>query len=88
MAVLQYIFTASNGQLVVELDNGANDWENNEKTSYRQASVQRLGNHINISDSGIFQKDFLFEHIKTIGGVAPTDINDAFTKILALIPSV
>lgn len=88
MATPKYIFTSSNGQLRVVLDNGTSDFVSNESYEFRSASANLYDSKsIEIFDFGVFEKSFLFENIKTIGGATPTDISDAYTLILELIPS-
>lgn len=94
MATQKYDFTASNGQLLATLDNSAPDFTNSEVLEYRAASVN-LSNPISpqetkkilLYDYGDYEREFIFENFKTIGGVVPTDISDAYLKLRALIPS-
>lgn len=87
MPTPKYDFTANNGQLLIELDNSLNEWESEESNEYRESSANLYNNKIQIYNHGDFKKDFLFENIKTVGGVSPTDINNAYVLLLALIPA-
>lgn len=88
MATPKYIFSVSNGQLNVVLDNAVPDFDNNESYAYRAASADLYNlKTIKLHDFGLFKKDFNFENIKTIGGATPTDISNAYTLLLALIPA-
>lgn len=94
MATPKYDFTASNGQLLATLDNSVPDFSNSEILEYRAASINLLSpidnqgtKKILLSDYGVFEREFIFENFKTIGGVVPTDISDAYTKLQALIPN-
>lgn len=94
MPTPKYDFTASNGQLVATLDNTVPDFSNSEVLEYRAASVN-LSNPISPQETkkillynyGDFEREFIFENFKTIGGVTPTDISNAHTLLRALIPS-
>jgi len=87
MPTPKYNFSENNGQLLVELDNTSNLWDNEEKKEYRAASVSLFGNKIYLTNYDRDKKDFLFENFGTIGGVAPSNLDDAYTKLLALIPA-
>ncbi len=87
MAIPKYILTASNGQLVVELDNAGGLWQYDEILTYIASSIQLFNDKIMLFDFGKHQKDFRFENFNTINGAIPTDLQDAYSKILALIPN-
>lgn len=82
----KYIFTASNGLLVVKLKNIASEFTNDESLSYKGSSVQQFGSKIFLYDFGLLQKDFRFSDIETINGAVPTDITNAYNLLLALVP--
>ena len=83
----KYIFTASNGQLLVKLKNISSEFADDESLSYNRPSVQLFGKKINLFDFGEFQKDFKISDIETIDSVVPTDITNAFDLLLALFPA-
>lgn len=93
MPTQKYDFTASNGQLLATLDNSVPDFTNSEILEYRAASIN-LSNPISpqetkkilLYDHGDFEREFIFENFKTIGGAVPIDISDAYVKLQALIP--
>lgn len=87
MPTPKYIFTANDDQLTVTLDNSSFQWENDDTSSYREASVNLYDlKKINLFDFGKFQREFIFENIKTIGGVIPDNIDEAYDLISNLIP--
>ena len=83
----KYIFTASNGLLVVKLKNIATEFTANESLSFKSPSVQLYGDKILIYDFGIRQKDFGIIDFETINSVVPTTITNAYDLLVALIPS-
>lgn len=88
MATPKYIFSSSNGLLVVELDNSSIQWDNDEISSYRAASINIFNSEkISLFDFGEFVKEFIFENIGTINGVTPSNIEDAYNLLFDLIPS-
>ncbi|MES2864089.1 MAG: hypothetical protein V4666_08225 [Bacteroidota bacterium] len=94
MPTPKYDFTASNGQLLATLDNTVPDFTNSEVLEYRAASIN-LSNptspqetkKILLYDYGDFEREFIFENFKTIGGAVPSDISNAYVLLRALIPS-
>lgn len=87
MPTPKYIFTSANNQLVLQLDNSTSQWDDSITSNYRNASVNLYNKKIQLYDYGLFEMDFLLENIKTIGGVSPTDISNAYTLLTALIPA-
>lgn len=53
--------------------------------TYNGASASLYDKIIQIQDYGVEKERFQFFEIGLIAGVAPTDIGDAYTKILAII---
>jgi len=93
MPTPKYIFTSANGQLIATLDNALSDFENSEILEYRAPSVHLYNpivsgqtKKIHLFDFGEYEREFLFENIKTIGGATPSDISNAYTLLQALIP--
>lgn len=93
MPTPKYVFTSSNGQLVVTLDNSLSDFDNSEILEYRAASIHFYNpivagqtKKIHLYDYGEYEREFIFENFKTIGGSTPTDISNAYTLLQALIP--
>lgn len=82
----KYDITAENGSLVLTLDTNEGQYEPRVVT-LRQPGLKRSLNAIKFFDGGIYQKTLYFESIGDVAGATPTDINDAFTKILAAIPT-
>lgn len=88
MPTPKYNFTAINGQLVVDLDNSSLQWDNNDTSSYRASSINMFNSRkIYLYDFGEYKREFEFENIGTIGGDIPTDISNAYTLLMALIPA-
>jgi len=87
MATVKYIFTVSNGQLLVKLNNVALEFEGDNYQTYKSPTLVLFKNNIKLSDFGIFINSFKIENFDTINGVVPADIEDAFALLLALLPS-
>lgn len=88
MPTQKYNFSVSNGKLVVTLDNSLSTWDNNETQEYRNGCVSLFGNKITLNDYNKPKKDFLFENIGTVAGNIPTNLDNAYALISALIPAV
>lgn len=87
MAIAKYIFTVSNGQLLVELNNVAVEFEGEHSKTYKSPTLDLFKKNIKLFDFGIFVDSFKIENFDTIDGVVPTDIEDAFASLLALLPA-
>lgn len=87
MATSKYIFTVSNGQLLVELNNVSLDFDGDESKTYESPTLDLFKDTIRLLDFGIFVKSFKIENIETINLVVPKDIKDAFDLLLALLPN-
>jgi len=87
MATPKYIFTVSNGQLLVELNNSSLDFDGDESKTYESPTLDLFKDTIVLLDFGIFVKPFKIENIETINLVVPTDIKNAFDLLLALLPN-
>lgn len=83
---MKYNFYANSTSLILDLDTQSGLY-NKESFSYINPSVTLGNNILTIKDFGNTQHIFLFENIGAINGANPTDISDAFNKILAIIPS-
>lgn len=82
----KWIFTANNGSVVAKMTPNTN--EVNEKThTFRNLSISNAIGKLRFFESGNYVFSTLFSMVGAIGGETPTDIDDAETKILALIPT-
>lgn len=82
----KWFFTASNGSVVAKMTPDTD--EVREKTiTFRNFSLTNAIDKLRFFESGEFKFSALFTRIGDIGGVTPTDINDAETLLLALIPT-
>lgn len=79
-------FTASNGQLIKTLDTTGNTVLPRVET-FMQPSFSQNADKIHIMESGTYKSAVVFSTIGTIDGVAPTDIEDAMAKLIALVPN-
>ena len=79
-----YNFSASGTSLLVTLNTQSGTYPV-EISSYKSASASLNNDAITIKEFGIHKNILKFHQIGTIATVTPTDINDAYTKILALI---
>lgn len=82
----KWFFTASNGSVVAKMTPDTD--EVRPKTiTFRSFSLTNAIDKLRFFESGEFKFSALFTRIGDIGGTSPTDINDAETLLLALIPS-
>ena len=80
----QVDITVVNGSVVLEWLGG----ENLRKRTFQALSISASPpEKINFYEDGGFKCALIYAQINEIDGVAPTDYEDAFDKILALIPS-
>lgn len=87
MATPKYNFSSSNGQLVVELDNLSLQWANSDTSSYRASSINLFDSRkIYLYDFGELEREFEFANIGTIDGSTPSNIQNAYDLLSALIP--
>ena len=82
---MKYDFTAENNLLVVSTQQQSGAYQPEQHT-YKRASTEFGYNVISLMESGMVKQSFRFHEIATVGGVAPTDMQDANTKIKNLIP--
>ena len=79
-------FTASNGQLIKTLDT-TGDTVLPRVETFMQPSFSQNADKIHIMESGNYKSAVVFTTIGTIDGATPTDIEDALTKLIALVPN-
>lgn len=84
---MKYIFTAELGSLVARVNVEAGKFQIENKT-FKAPSFELANESIHLKDYGTFEKEYKIAEIQTIGGVIPTDIQNAFDLFLALFPSV
>ena len=79
-------FIVSGVSLVKRLDTSGNDVEPRSE-SFMQPSLDLQGGKIVFKESGQYKTAIYFSQIGTIAGQFPTDIEDAYDKLLAIIPT-
>lgn len=77
-------FSANASCLLSELVITGGDFKQ-KRNAWNNPSVSLVNNEIKIYDSGVYKDAYTFDRIGTINAVAPTDILDAYTKLIALI---
>jgi hypothetical protein len=82
----QWDFTASGGSLVKTLVNPSAFVDRRNK-SYTAPSFTMSLNKITIFEQGQYDSTIMFHEFNEIDGVAPSDLSDAYTKLLALVPT-
>jgi len=82
----QWDFTASGGSLVKTLVDSASYVAPRTK-SYTAPKFDMSLDKIIIFEQGKYDSTIMFHEINEIDGVAPTDLADAYTKLLALVPT-
>jgi hypothetical protein len=79
-------FFVTNNSLIKELDTSGND-VNPQSQSFLSPTLDLQGAKIVFKEGGLYKTALLFTEIGTIDGVTPTDLQDAYDMIIALIPS-
>jgi hypothetical protein len=79
-------FFATNSSLIRELDTSGDD-VNPQSQSFLTPTLDLQGAKIVFKEGGLYKTAILFTEIGTIDGVNPTDLQDAYDKIIALIPN-
>jgi len=79
-------FFATNSSLIKELDTSGDD-VNPQSQSFLSPTLDLQGAKIVFKEGGLYKTAILFTEIGTIDGVNPTDLQDAYDKIIALIPN-
>lgn len=82
----QWDFTASGGSLVKTLVS-PEDYVGARIKSYTAPKFDLSTNKITISEQGKYDSTIMFHEFNEIDGVSPTDLADAYTKLLALVPT-
>jgi hypothetical protein len=82
----QWNFTVVGGSLVKTLVN-PEDYVAPRSKSYTAPKFDIAVNKITIFEQGQYDSTILFHEFNEIDGVAPTDLQDAYDKLLALIPT-
>lgn len=80
----QYNILVSGNQLIIELIVTNGDFAPN-IVSLKNPSIKLTTDRIKFFDSGVYNMALFFNQINEIDGVAPTDLEDAADKIIALI---
>lgn len=79
-------FFVSNTSLIKELDTSGND-VNPQSQSFLAPTLDLQGDKIVFKESGVYKTTLLFTEIGEIDGVNPSDLQDAYDKIIAIIPN-
>jgi len=82
----QWDFTVSGGSLVKTLV-APEDYVAPRSKSYTAPKFDMVLDKITISEQGNYDSTILFHEFNEIGGVAPTDLEDAYALLLALVPT-
>lgn len=82
----QWDFTASGGSLVKTLVS-PEDYVGARIKSYTAPKFDLATNKITISEQGKYDSTIMFHEFNEIDGVPPTNLADAYTKLLALVPT-
>ena len=81
---MTYSFTGSGTSIIVTADTESGNFTIDNQ-SYSGASAIIANDRIYLREYGMDKQNFAFFEISTIDGVAPTDLEDAFDKLLVLI---
>jgi len=82
----KWVFTASNGSVVAKMTPDTDEIKPKTFT-FRELSLTNALGKLRFFESGKFKFSALFTRIGDIGGDTPTDIDNAETLLLALIPN-
>lgn len=80
-------FSVVGGSLIKSLDTSGSD-VNPRSQSFMQPSVDMVLDKLTFKESGQYKTSILFSLIGTIDGATPTDLQDAYDKLLALIATM
>jgi len=80
----QYNISVSGNQLVVELIVTGGDFSPNVRT-FKSPSIKLTPETIKFNESGIYKMSLNFNEINEIGGIVPTDLEDAANLVTDLI---
>lgn len=80
----QYNISVSGNQLVVELIVTGGDFSPNVRT-FKSPSIKLTPDTIKFNESGIYKMSLNFNEINEIGGIVPTDLEDAANLVTDLI---
>ncbi len=79
-------FFVSNTSLIKELDTSGND-VNPQSQSFLAPTLDLQGSKIVFKDNGSYKTAIMFPEIGEIDGVNPSDLQDAYDRIIAIIPN-
>lgn len=82
----QWDFTVVGGSLVKTLVS-PEDYVAPRSKSYTAPKFDMAANKITIFEQGKYDSTILFHEFNEINGVAPTDLQDAYTKLLGVVPT-
>ena len=80
-------FSVEGNSLVKRLDTSGSD-VNPRSQSFMQPSVDMVLDKLTFKESGQYKTSVMFSLIGTIDGATPTDMQDAYDKLLALIATM
>jgi hypothetical protein len=80
-------FSANTNALLSELVVTGGDFKE-KRNCWTTPSISLVNNEIKIYDAGQYKDAYVFHRIGTINAVAPTDIVDAYTKLVTLIATI
>ena len=83
MANTFFFFTSDSTSVIKTL----RDADPPREQTFNDLSLRMVDTIIYLYEAGQYASAVKFEQIGTIDGVAPTDLQDAFDKILAIIPA-
>jgi hypothetical protein len=81
---MKYSFTVSGNKLIITLDTQLSVFKE-EIFSFKESTVDLGNDKIYLYSFGVLKNTFVFNNIKDISGIAPTNIIDAYNKILLII---
>jgi len=79
-------FFVLNTSLIKELDTSGND-VNPQSQSFLAPTLDLQGDKIVFKESGAYKTTLLFTEIGEIDGVNPSDLQDAYDRIIAILPN-
>jgi len=80
-------FTANGSSVIKTLDE-TDPVVSPRSQSFADLGVRMVGTIIYLYEGGNYATSVMFNQIGTIGGATPTDLQDAYDKLVALIPTV
>lgn len=83
--MIKWNFTVQGSQLLKTATEGSGNTDSVRTETFASPTFNKVNSEIKISDAGVYKTAITLSQINEIGGVVPTDLDDALSKLLALV---